>query len=140
METVTPFFQPDTALNLAGDVSDSVNGNVMAATKKAAIAPMPPPVSEPAPSPSPASDSNENRPAQTANRTEITETTDTTDPKEGPEDSHNNNRSSLDEHVESTPEEKEDAEQNTVSVTPGHYENNITRDTNIPGAFTYAEF
>lgn len=140
METVTPFFQPDTALNLAGDVSDSVNGNVMAATKKAAIAPMPPPVSEPAPSPSPASDSNENRPAQTANRTEITETTDTTDPKEGPEDSHNNNRSSLDEHVESTPEEKEDAEQNTVSVTPGHYENNIARDTNIPGAFTYAEF
>ncbi|XP_053488350.1 protein phosphatase 1, regulatory subunit 13Ba isoform X4 [Ictalurus furcatus] len=117
METVTPFFQPDTALNLAGDVSDSVNGNVMAATKKAAIAPMPPPVSEPAPSPSPASDSNENRPAQTANRTEITETTDTTDPKEGPEDSHNNNRSSLDEHVQSTPEEKEDAEQNTVKRT-----------------------
>ncbi|MCJ8737232.1 hypothetical protein PDJAM_G00021630 [Pangasius djambal] len=114
METVTPFFQPDTALNLAGDV-DSVNGNVKEGAIKAAVAPTPAPVSEPAPSPT--SDTNENQPAQKANHTETPEITDTTDPKEGPEDSHNNNQSSLDEDAESTPAEKEDTEQNKVKRT-----------------------
>ncbi|KAB5562646.1 hypothetical protein PHYPO_G00020320 [Pangasianodon hypophthalmus] len=114
METVTPFFQPDTALNLAGDV-DSVNGNVKEGTIKAAVAPTPAPVSEPAPSPT--SNTNENQPEQTANHTETPEITDTTDPKEGPEDSHNNNQSSLDEDAESTPAEKEDTEQNMVKRT-----------------------
>lgn len=133
METVTPFFQPDTALNLPGDV-DSVNGNVMEATKKATVAM---PISEPAPSLT--SDANENQSVQTANHTETPEITDTTDPKEGPEDSHNNNQSSLDKDVKSTPAEKEDTEKNMVSITPGHYYSNITSDTKIPGAFTYAE-
>lgn len=112
METVTPFFQPDAALNVAPDV-DSVNGNVMEAAKKATVAPTPTPVSEPAPSATP--DANENQPA---NHTETPEITDTTDPGEGPGDSHNNNKSSLDEEdVEPMPVEKEDSEQNTVSVT-----------------------
>lgn len=112
METVTPFFQPDTAINLAGDV-DSVNGNVKEATVTAAVAPTPAPVTEPAPapSPSPTSDANEN---QTPNHTETPEITDTTDPKEGPEDSHNNNQ---DEDIESAQAEKEDMEQNMVSVS-----------------------
>ncbi|XP_058254174.1 protein phosphatase 1, regulatory subunit 13Ba isoform X2 [Hemibagrus wyckioides] len=112
METVTPFFQPDTAINLAGDV-DSVNGNVKEATVTAAVAPTPAPVTEPAsaPSPSPTSDANEN---QTPNHTETPEITDTTDPKEGPEDSHNNNQ---DEDIESAQAEKEDMEQNMVKRT-----------------------
>ncbi|XP_060789754.1 protein phosphatase 1, regulatory subunit 13Ba isoform X1 [Neoarius graeffei] len=111
METVTPFFQPDTALNLPGDV-DSVNGNVMEATKKATVAM---PISEPAPSLT--SDANENQSVQTANHTETPEITDTMDPKEGPEDSHNNNQSSLDKDVKSTPAEKEDTEKNMVKRT-----------------------
>ncbi|XP_046712408.1 protein phosphatase 1, regulatory subunit 13Ba isoform X2 [Silurus meridionalis] len=87
IETVTPFFQPDTALNL------------------------------PEPATSPTSDSNENHQEQTANHTETVEITDTTDPKEGPENSHNNNQASLDEDVESTSPEKEDTRLDTVKRT-----------------------
>ncbi|KAM9465727.1 protein phosphatase 1, regulatory subunit 13Ba [Clarias gariepinus] len=114
METVTPFFQPDTAVTLTGDV-DSVNGNVTETPIKAAVEPTPTSVSDPGPSPAP--DANENQMAQTANHTETPEITDTMDPKEGPEDSHNNNKSSLDADEESTAEEKEDTEQNTVKRT-----------------------
>lgn len=117
METVTPFFQPDTALNPVGDV-DSVNGNVMEATVKAAVAPTPSAVTEPASEPSPPADANENQPLQTANCPETPEITDTTDPQEGPEDSHNNNQ---DEDIEPAPAERENLLQNMVSVTPGHY-------------------
>lgn len=113
METVTPFFQPDTALNSAPSV-DSVNGNVTEATKKATVAPTP--TAAPGATPSSTSDANENQPAQTANHTETPETTDITDPKEGPEDSHNNNQSPPDEDVESAPAEKDDVKQNVVSL------------------------
>ncbi|GAA6086412.1 protein phosphatase 1, regulatory subunit 13Ba isoform X1 [Tachysurus ichikawai] len=111
METVTPFFQPDTALNLSGNV-DSVNGNAMEATIKATVAPMPTPVTEPAPVPSPTSDANENQQVQKPNHTETPEITDATDPKGGSEDSHNNNQ---DEDVESAAAETE--EQNMVKRT-----------------------
>ncbi|KAI5101981.1 apoptosis-stimulating protein of p53-like, partial [Silurus meridionalis] len=114
IETVTPFFQPDTALNLPGDV-DSVNGNVKEVTSKPAVASTLTPVTEPATSPT--SDSNENHQEQTANHTETVEITDTTDPKEGPENSHNNNQASLDEDVESTSPEKEDTRLDTVKRT-----------------------
>lgn len=120
METVTPFFQPDTALNLAGDV-DSVNGNTMEGAKKATMAPKPKPKPTPTPTPvseaaaSPTFDAIENHPGQTANHTETPEITDTADPEERPEDDHDNSRSSMDEDVESTPAEKGDTEQDTVS-------------------------
>lgn len=123
METVTPFFQPDTALNLSGNV-DSVNGNAMEATIKATVAPMPTPVTEPAPVPSPTSDANENQQVQKPNHTETPEITDATDPKGGSEDSHNNNQ---DEDVESAAAETE--EQNMVSVSPGGYGNNVATGT-----------
>ncbi|XP_060736531.1 protein phosphatase 1, regulatory subunit 13Ba isoform X1 [Tachysurus vachellii] len=115
METVTPFFQPDTALNLSGNV-DSVNGNAMEAAVTATVAPMPTPtpVTEPAPVPSPTSDADENQQVQKPNHTETPEITDATDPKGGSEDSHNNNQ---DEDTESAAAETEDTEKNMVKRT-----------------------
>lgn len=98
----------------------------MEATKKAVVAPTPTPVSEPTPTPTSAT--NENQAAQTAIQTETPQITDSKDPKDAPDDSHNNNKSSLDgEDAESREGGKKDTEQNTVSVTSGI----ITRITQL---------